>query len=35
MNDNLEKTIREIIRNEIKKIRESQMVTEEQFDENG
>ena len=33
MNDNLEKTIREIIRNEIKNIRESQMMTEEQFDE--
>ena len=33
MNDNLEKTIREIIRNEIKNIRESEMVTEEQFDE--
>ena len=33
MNDNLEKTIREIIRSEIKKIRESQMMTEEQFDE--
>jgi len=33
MNDNLEKTIREIIRNEIKNIRESEMMTEEQFDE--
>ena len=33
MNDNLEKTIREIIRSEIKKIRESQVMTEEQFDE--
>ena len=33
MNDKLEKTIREIIRNEIKTIRESQMMTEEQFDE--
>ena len=33
MNNNLEKTIREIIRNEIKNIRESEMMTEEQFDE--
>ncbi len=31
--ENLEMTIREIIRNEIKNIRESQMMTEEQFDE--